>query len=237
MSFSVPVLMYHSIAPRSTDYLTVACARFRMQVDHLADRYKIVGLRDIEAAIAGHASMPRDAVVLTFDDGLWDNVEHAVPVLEARGTRAVFFVIASVIGGDTRCDHKGFRLAPHMTTGDLQTLARAGHEVGNHSLTHQRLSKLPYEEQEREIALSHDVLTAVLGRAPGAFAYQYGDADAHSASLCRARYKLGFTTVRHGCFDWEDDPAQIRRIYVAPTDGPEELDHKIACYCRGVQHT
>ncbi len=228
--------MYHSIAPVSTDYLTIPCGRFVQHVDHLAARHAVVGLRDVVAAMDAGAPLPPDAVVVTFDDGLRDNVEHAVPVLESRGIRGVFFAIAGVLGGDTRWDHKAFRIAPHMTADDLRSLVRAGHEVGNHTFTHQRLPKLSYDEQAREIGEAHAVLTSILGCAPVALAYPYGDADGACAELCRERYRFGFTTVRDGVFDWLDDSARIRRIYVAPDDGPVELDRKIACYRQGVQH-
>jgi len=236
MTSRIPVLMYHSIAPASTDYLTVARARFGDHIRHLADHYRILGLGAIEAGLDGAAPMASEALLVTFDDALEDNLEHALPALERCGAGAVFFAIAGALGRDTRWDHKGFRIMPHMTGGDLQALVRAGHEVGNHSLTHQRLSKLSRDERTREITEAHQILTAVLGRPPVAFAYPYGSADDHCATLCRERYRFAFTTVREGGFDWREDAMRIRRIYVAPTDEPADLDRKIACYRSGLQH-
>jgi len=39
-------------------------------------------------------------VAITFDDGYADNVKLAVPVMDALGLRATFFVVAGLIGTD-----------------------------------------------------------------------------------------------------------------------------------------
>jgi len=63
------------------------------------------------------------AVSLAFDDGLRSHLDVAIPMLDDCGLRATFYV-------NPRGDEWPERLAP------WREAARAGHEVGNHSLSH-----------------------------------------------------------------------------------------------------
>ncbi len=67
----------------------------------------------------------RGAVSLSFDDGRATQLKHAIPMLDDRGLRGTFY-ISSPIAGDNWQD----AIAP------WQAVARTGHEIGNHSLTH-----------------------------------------------------------------------------------------------------
>jgi len=68
---------------------------FVRQVDRLAREHPVRGVADV---LAGSA-LPPDAVLLTFDDGLRDHVEHVLPLLVAKGLPATFFVPAGVLDG------------------------------------------------------------------------------------------------------------------------------------------
>jgi hypothetical protein len=65
----------------------------------------------------------RGAVSLTFDDGTPNQLEKAVPVLDEFGLKGTFYI-------PPRGDNWRSRLAP------WREVAAAGHEIGNHSLTH-----------------------------------------------------------------------------------------------------
>lgn len=63
-------------------------------------------------------------VALTFDDGPTDQTEQVLEVLEELGVKATFFVT-------------GKDLSEHKAAGKM--LVEAGHELGNHSYSHQRM--------------------------------------------------------------------------------------------------
>lgn len=232
----IPILMYHSVGLRSDDYLTVAQDQFCRQIAHLTENYKIVPIHTFTQHLTGRSVLPPNPIVISFDDALKDNVENALPILEEYKACAIFFVIAGYVGENNAWDHKAYKIVPHMTPEDLKCLILAGHEIGNHSLTHQRLTKLSKAQLEEEFSESHRRLEALTGIQPKAFSYPYGDADEHCIRQCRKLYQFGFASVRQGVFDWTAEPMNIRRIYVAPADQPEDLDRKIACYQRGIQH-
>lgn len=65
---------------------------FRAQMMHLRDRYHPVTCREVAAALDGGPALPRDAVLVTFDDGYDDNHGIAFPILRETGVPATFFV-------------------------------------------------------------------------------------------------------------------------------------------------
>ena len=61
------------------------------------------------------------ALSLTFDDARDSQLDVAVPILDAHGIRATFFVLPGP--------------ASHRQS-DWQTVLRNGHQIGNHTVTH-----------------------------------------------------------------------------------------------------
>lgn len=99
LSIITPVLLivnYHYIVrerqhePRAVFPVTVA--ELEAQVDELARSFELVTRDAVVAAVTAGAPLPDRACLLTFDDGLREQVELALPVLEHRGVSALFFV-------------------------------------------------------------------------------------------------------------------------------------------------
>lgn len=137
----------------------------------------------------------KPAVLFTFDDGRESNYRVAAPMLEAFGTRGIFFVAPQFIGLrereaknfyyskiDIRNDTKPVRLDADDTNEEIWTpmapsqladLARRGHWVGNHSLSHSCLAGQPLSDLQREIRESSEKIAAWTGAAVDAFAWAY----------------------------------------------------------------
>jgi peptidoglycan/xylan/chitin deacetylase (PgdA/CDA1 family) len=92
------ILMYHRIAVESFDPwgLAVAPERFAAQLEWLARNRTILPLAEF-ATMHRENRLPRNAVVLTFDDAYACNAEIAVPMLERLGLPATIFVPAELI--------------------------------------------------------------------------------------------------------------------------------------------
>ncbi|MCC6830673.1 MAG: polysaccharide deacetylase family protein [Thermoleophilia bacterium] len=101
---TLTVLAYHRVAPqpdpgfRAPDPAAVEPHEFARQIRWLAGRYTPVGLDDLDAAVTGGAPLPRRALLVTFDDGYRDVLEHAVPVLSRSGVPAVVFAVTGAMG-------------------------------------------------------------------------------------------------------------------------------------------
>lgn len=66
-------------------------AELRAQLELLAREGKFIGQDDLRRALAGEARLPENGWLVTFDDGLREQYEHALPVLDAMGIPAIFF--------------------------------------------------------------------------------------------------------------------------------------------------
>ena len=230
----IPVLMYHSVEPVSEDYLTVSTDVFEEHLRLIKDRFTAISAAAGAQAVKGAVSAPENPIIITFDDGFTSVYQHAVPLLSRYGLGATFFIVGSAIGGNNLWDHKAYRILPHMDCGEILDLHKAGYEIGSHTYTHQRFTKLSDEMKLRELDENDRVLAEITGRTPQILAYPYGGVDEISARLCRERYAACLATVHCGVFHWEENMGMIRRIYVSPDDSATQLEKKITDFMNGV---
>jgi peptidoglycan/xylan/chitin deacetylase (PgdA/CDA1 family) len=143
---------------------TIAAQRFEQQLDHLISHgYETITMQDLVDAIRTGASLPRQPVVLTFDDGNQDLLELAYPRMQARGMVGVVYVVGNRIGVE------GF-----LNAESLQMLRNAGWEIGSHGMTHRSLADLSGEDLAREIVFSKTAIETALGKPIHSFAYPFG---------------------------------------------------------------
>ncbi len=94
----LPVLMYHSIlkdSARQGQYV-ISPSVLSADLDALQQRgYQTVTVSDLLAYVYDGVSLPEKPVMITFDDGYYNNYVYAYPLLEQRGMRAVVSVIGS----------------------------------------------------------------------------------------------------------------------------------------------
>lgn len=92
------VIAYHRVREMGEDFrfdpmlVSASPERFREQMGHIARRFHPVDCREVIAALDGGATLPREAVLVTFDDGYDDNFHIAFPILRELGVPATFFV-------------------------------------------------------------------------------------------------------------------------------------------------
>ncbi len=98
------VVMYHYVRPiRSgpTPRLKgLEVDAFRGQLAYLRRHYEPVSVAEVIAASRGEHVLPRNALLLTFDDGYRDHVETVCPLLlDARMTGAFYPIVDAVLHG------------------------------------------------------------------------------------------------------------------------------------------
>src|SRR5262249_33551246 len=100
----VPTVGAAATAPMPS--LCVSLRTFAAHLDHIARCYQVVSLERAVELLAGNGPEPRrDPAVLTFDDGYQDIVEHAAPILAARGMPATLFVTTDTLDGGWPLPH------------------------------------------------------------------------------------------------------------------------------------
>ena len=101
----------------------------------------------------------RSQIALTFDDGPTPGVtERILDEFKQRGLHATFFMIGRRIAA-----------APDLA----RRVVAEGHEVGNHTFTHPKLTELPPALVEEEIQKTQDVIAGTLGLQPAWFRPPY----------------------------------------------------------------
>ncbi|MGE5281292.1 MAG: polysaccharide deacetylase family protein [Chloroflexota bacterium] len=221
------VLCYHAVSESWTSELAVTPAELERQVKTLIDRgYRPA--RFLDAVLDPPA--PR-TLAITFDDAYRSVHRLAAPILSELGATASVYAPSEWIGRERAMRWDGIEDwlgTPHepelvpMSWAELGELAGEGWEVGSHTCTHPRLTKLDDERLTDELERSRATCEANLGRPCETIAYPYGDVDdrvvaATAAAGYRAAGALphaphAATTLRWprvGVYRW-DGPARFR---------------------------
>ncbi len=92
----------------------------------LAGSYKIMNARTFQffGGLTSQVSTGDKVVAITFDDGPTKNVEDILPILEKYNAKATFFLIGNEMEKNPE---------------EAKKIAMAGHQIGNHTYSHQRM--------------------------------------------------------------------------------------------------
>jgi peptidoglycan/xylan/chitin deacetylase (PgdA/CDA1 family) len=137
------------------------------------------GLAVSDIRIADYYGDKQAAASFTFDDGIRDQVTMALPAAEKNGFHVTFFVVAGITK-DT--DEEAAKVPDGDWAGvswnQWKQIAARGHEIGNHSWSHSKLTGLDSTQLEHEINESYDTIAAKTGIAPFSFCYPYNSRNA-----------------------------------------------------------
>jgi glycosyltransferase involved in cell wall biosynthesis/peptidoglycan/xylan/chitin deacetylase (PgdA/CDA1 family) len=94
------ILLYHRIAELTADpwALGVAPERFVEQLAVLREQARPLPLHELATRLERGRQLPPRTVAVTFDDGYFDNLEAALPALEAADVPATLFLAADMVG-------------------------------------------------------------------------------------------------------------------------------------------
>jgi peptidoglycan/xylan/chitin deacetylase (PgdA/CDA1 family) len=99
---TLSIITYHHIAehdsayPYDPDVADATPAQFRRQMETIARYGTPIGVDELIRAVGG-APLPRNPVMVTFDDGYRSCHDIALPILRAVGVRATFFIATSFV--------------------------------------------------------------------------------------------------------------------------------------------
>ena len=99
---TVSIITYHHVQdhdpayPYDPDVADATPAQFRWQMEALAKHCTPIGIDELLRAFDG-APLPKNPVMVTFDDGYLSCHDTALPILRAVGIRATFFIATNYI--------------------------------------------------------------------------------------------------------------------------------------------
>ncbi|MGL4480026.1 MAG: polysaccharide deacetylase family protein, partial [Aeromonas veronii] len=221
----MPVIMYHRFIEQDSEkgvhgtWMPITMFEKHLRLMKWLG-YETLTFRDLaDKGFIHRLQYGKKYLMITADDGYQDNLTRMLPLLEKYGYKAVVYVVTGE--GYNRWD------VEHPTNPDtkvslmsgeqVKALAASGHvEIGGHTLTHPRLSKLTPEQQAHEIQENKRQLEALLGHPLLSFAYPYGDMnESAKEQAITAGYRFAVAT-NSGPKAMHQDPFQIRRIAIFP---------------------
>lgn len=97
------VLCYHAVisddVPKDQRAnIAVTQSQFELQLCELVRHWTPIAITGLSSAIYEKRPLPSNAVLVTFDDGFRNNIEHAAPILQKYRIPAIFFLTTGLIG-------------------------------------------------------------------------------------------------------------------------------------------
>ncbi len=132
----VPIIMYHNILKsnsRSSKFI-VTENQFEEDLKYLKEKgYNTVVMEDLVAYVYDNKPLPEKPIVLSFDDGYYNNYVYAYPLLKEYGYRGVLSVIGYYTDLYTENGEKNENYS-HVTWDDIKEMSTSGViELQNHS--------------------------------------------------------------------------------------------------------
>lgn len=234
----LPAIMYHSVHDgEPTDY-SVTPQQLDNDLAYLSEHgYTAVSAQQLCDYTDNRCDLPEKPVLLTFDDGFYNNLCNVLPLLEKYDMRAVVSVVGSYIDNNAAAD-------PHvadysyLTWEDVNALLDSGRvEIGNHTYNMHFLSPrngcaiMEGEDcQEYSEILSSDIsrlqseMLENTGTLPVIFAYPFGSLCGESLPVLRecgfimtltCRERMNYITRSPDCLRGID---RFNRSGLVPTE-------------------
>ncbi len=201
----LPILMYHALVSESKYQNTyfIDPDIFASDLQYLKENgYTTVTVSDLIAYVNNEAPLPEKPVMLTFDDGYYNNYLYAYPLLKENGMKAVFSPVGKFTD-DYSMIHNTHEYYAYLTWDHLREMELSGAvEIQNHSYNlHSNDSIKPImkrssETDEEHVKRLQNDLSHFQSRAedfllktPSAFVYPYGAYNQEIETLVR---ELGF---------------------------------------------
>lgn len=234
----IPVLMYHSVSDEQeagvSPYLKL-CTPAAIFSQHMrllqGSGYKAVDMAEAARRLQSGQDVAQPCVAITFDDGLRNFRSQAWPVLRQYGFTATVYLPTGLIG--ETAPRKLFE-RDCLTWRDVTELHREGVGFGSHTVTHPRLSSLPWAQAMAELQDSRkaieDRLNMEVEDFSHPFAYPEADRDycrRFRDALTESGYRRCVTT-RIGRLHAKDDPLCIPRLPVNGADDSRLFGAKLA---------
>lgn len=188
-TFRVPILMYHYVEyvkdTKDTirQSLNINPYIFEEQIKTLKNAgYTFMTAGDLGSALDGKNKLPKNPIILTFDDGHWDLETDVLPILKKYNVRATAYIVPGFIGQSDSLSHEQLK---KVVKSNLV-------EIGAHTVHHLWLKEVFLPIAVHEIKESKTMLEATYGVKVVSFAYPYGAFDPQAIKIVK---ESGFTNA------------------------------------------
>lgn len=211
----IVILIYHRVGAGRGGQMDLDPREFRDQMASLAATRRVIDL-DTAALELASGGPVEPGVVVTFDDGTTDWVDHAMPALADADVPATFYVATDFVeAGRPMPDG-----CPPISWAGLAELQSTGlAAIGSHTHTHALLDRIQPAAAAAELDRSIELIGERLGSPPRHFAYPKAlVASAEVEPLVRERFVTA-TVARTRPNVAGADLHRLTRSPIQPTDG------------------
>ncbi len=218
LNHQAPILMYHAIdGNRTESHNVVSPQTFKRQMEFIKNKgYQVVSLDDYCRLLEENKPIPRNLVIITFDDGYKDNLE-ATRIINELGFGATIFLVVNNVGK-----------AGYLNKKDIKwIIENTETTIGSHTLAHSYLPDLDDESLEKEVKLSKEKLERIFGVEITALSYPTGGFDERTLKEVKdAGYSCACTTNRG--FSKKLNLYALRRVKITEGDNSFKLWAKLS---------
>lgn len=239
----LPILMYHSLLkdPSKQGKYVVSPELFEKDLQYIKKQgYTPVFMKDVIAYVEGNGKLPKKPIVITFDDGYYNNYYYAFPLLKKYNMKAVISVVGKMSDDFSQTPDENPNYA-HVTWDHILEMHLSGYwEIQNHSYNchtytgRNGVAQTSSESDEHykqfltsDICHLQDKIAYVTGVAPNTFTYPFGSFNENTDSILKSiGFKAtlscteGVSTIKRG--DTEG-LYQLKRHLRPPDKSPEEF--------------
>ncbi|MCT4563822.1 MAG: polysaccharide deacetylase family protein [Maledivibacter sp.] len=218
---SISILSYHHLLkneenpfPNNDSVLSVE--NFQEQMKYLHDKnFNAITLDELEKFLRGEIKLPKNSIVITFDDGYKSNYIYAYPVLKEYGFKASIFMITKLITNEpTKFDPKTLQ---YLSWKEMKE-AKDVFEYASHT---NDLHRLDAKNKSFLVVQPKDVVYADLKKTQELLettylAYPYGQYTKNTMSILNdLNFKMAFTT-KSGTVKPGNDMLKLKRYVISP---------------------
>ena len=200
----LPILMYHSFLKSKSGKYIVNPDIFESDLKYIkGNGYTTITMTDLINYVYDGTSLPEKPIIISFDDGCYNNLTYAVPLLKKYDMKAVISVVGKYTDQYTNMNEANPNYG-YLRWEDINSLIEDGTiEFQNHSYDMHKtkngrkgtLKKTGESLDEYKNILSNDLtklqeeFREMTGYLPNTFTYPYGSISKESVQIIK---DLGF---------------------------------------------
>lgn len=207
-SVSLPILMYHSILNGKTGTYIVSKYQLEQDIAELQRHgYTTVFPSEVIDFVYNKKPLPPKPVMITFDDGYYNNLYYGLDVLKKYNAKANINIIGKISDNYSVQDDSNPNYS-HLTWGQIKQISDSGYfEIGNHTFDMHKFSprygigqrccetdREYTENLNADVDLFENALKKNTGLCTDVFAYPFGKYNNLSQRILSNRgYKMLLT--------------------------------------------
>ena len=204
-SVQLPIIMYHSImeTKESDNRYIVSPKTFEQDLRYIKKHgYTPVFMKDVIAFAEGRGKLPKKPIVITFDDGYYNNYYYAYPLLRKYNMKAVISIVGKMADDFTNDPDHNLSYS-YVTWDHILDMHLSGYwEIQNHSYNchtydiRNGVAQVSGESDDHyreflmgDICSLQDRIAYVTGVAPNTFTYPFGSFNKNTDAILK---EIGF---------------------------------------------